>query len=171
MLGVEQMANSSPPNLALLTKETICVLLPWFFPQVSQQVTGMFDDKNDLTCAPQEHELLVSVALPLFCPVTYFYAVLRWSFPWSRRQQRTWMTHKLASLTGAVSFHEDVHFSIHTTTLKASASSYQSYMLHNASALQNTTSCKNAKTGWKDPEISWLPRYILTLHVNSQAWP
>lgn len=49
------------------------------------------------------------------------------------------MTDKLASLTGAVFSHEDVHFSILSTILKASALLYRSYMLHNANMLYTTS--------------------------------
>lgn len=134
----------------------------------------MSDDKNDLTCAPQEHELPVSVALPLFCPITYFYAALQGGFSRSRRHQQTRMTRKLTytniitnsshilSYGDSLQYPNDYSENFCFLALKLQAA-------HCKDAAQHTTSCKNSTIRLTDPKIFWLPKYVLTFNINSQT--
>lgn len=134
----------------------------------------MSDDKNDLTCAPQEHEFLVPVALPLFCPITHSSAALRGGFSSSRRQEQTWMTHTCSHtqtppLAGDSCFQREILFGIPMTSLKGSVFLYCSCTQHPGDALQNTTGCKNSKIRLRDPRNSWLPQHVFAFNINSQA--
>lgn len=45
----------------------------------------------------------------------------------------------------------------------------QLHTTHREDALQNVTGCKNSKIRPRDPKNSWLPQYVFTFNLNSQA--
>lgn len=131
----------------------------------------MSDDKNDLTCAPQEHVLLVAVALPLFCPISHSSAALGEVSPDPGDNSKPGWHHPNPALTGIPLSHGD---SFRWPSFQSANIYFPALELHTAhprDALLDATGCKNSKIRARDSKLSWLPQHVFTFNVISQAQP